>query len=182
MCTFVLLYTKFITRYLKLTFLCSLLCFSLFTVQNVTQTESSSPSLCLVLIITILLELNIERINLYFGNLFWVWGMSKKMCGWILFTFYCNRRCDFIRRGSQEGIKKKGKERNFDDQTSFDKTSRTHLEMTKDIYCMSMRHETIKILLWCFIFSIYFWFCIRSWILLCYFTYFDCFWSIKLRD
>lgn len=44
-------------------------------------------------------------------------------------------------------LKKRGKEKNFDDQTSFDKTSRTHLEMTKDIYCMSMRHETLKILL-----------------------------------
>ena len=49
----------------------------------------------------------------------------------------------------EEEVKKelKYRERNFDDQTSFDKTSRTHLDMTKDIYCMSMRHETIKILL-----------------------------------
>lgn len=113
------------------------------------------------------------------NNLFWVWVRRR---GWTLFTFYYNRRCDFIGRGSQKGIKiVEIRERNFDDQTSFDKTSRTHLEMTKDIYCMSMRHETwesIKIYFDVSDSPSTFVFC-SAW--LCYFTYFDCFWSIKFR-
>ena len=144
---FFLLYTNFITRYLKLTSALLLaVFFSLFTVQNVTQIESSFILILYILMFSAYYHYFVAEYRQN-KSLFWHTCLN-------LFSGYEYEDVDELYSHSidvilleeevtsrQGGIKR---ERKFDDQTSFDKTSRTHLEMTKDIYCTSMRHETVK--------------------------------------